>query len=70
MCVIESHALQLLSGHDYNPHEFDRNNKNRCTRMHTHTRTQIIEGETRRERDKRRGGGEEEEERRKRPGII
>ena len=66
-CVIESHALQLLSGHDYNPHEFDRNNKNRCTCMHTHT--QIIEGETRRKRDKRRGGGEEEEKR-KRPGII
>ena len=62
MCVIESHALQLLSGHDYNPHEFDRNNKNRCTCMHTYTHTQIIEGETRRERDKRRGGGGGEEE--------
>lgn len=31
--------------------------------MHAHTHTQIIEGETRRERDKRRGGGEEEETR-------
>ena len=28
----------------------------------THTHTQIIEGETRRERDKRRGGGGGEEE--------